>query len=341
MSRRGWVLLVAVGVVWGVPYLLIKVAVEDVTPPMLVLVRTALGALVLLPFALRGDGLRALRGRWRAVAAFAALEIVGPWVLLSNAERTLASSTTGLLVATVPIMAVVLGRLVGDRLPVTGVRWVGLAVGLAGVAVLAGPGSGAGEVWPVAQVLLAALGYAAAPIIAAKALQGVPAVTLTAVCLTLSALVYLPVVLLTGPHPMPGPAALGSLAALGLVCTAFAFVLFFRLISEVGAARSTLVAYINPLVAVALGAVVLDEPVTAAVVLAAALIMAGSAAASAQGGPRRRPPTAEPASPEAVTPEAAAAEPGSPEPATPRPATAEPAAPEPAAPVAARTAAPG
>lgn len=298
MSRRGWALLVAVGIIWGVPYLLIKVAVQDVTPPMLVLVRTALGAVVLLPFALRGDGLRALRGRWRAVAAFAVLEIVGPWVLLSNAERTLASSTTGLLVATVPIMAVVLGRLVGDRLPVAGVRWVGLAVGLAGVAVLAGPGSGAAEAWPLVQVLLAALGYAAAPIIAARSLQGVRAVTLTAVCLSLSALVYLPVVLLTGPHPVPGPAALGSLAALGLVCTALAFVLFFRLISEVGAARSTLVAYINPLVAVALGAVVLDEPVTAAVVVAAVLIVAGSAAASVQGRARRRPPTAEPAAPE-------------------------------------------
>ncbi|GEA88315.1 DMT family transporter [Cellulomonas cellasea] len=303
MSRRGWVLLVAVGVIWGVPYLLIKVAVEDVTPPLLVLVRTALGAVVLLPFALRGDGLRVLRGRWRAVAAFAALEIVGPWVLLSNAERTLASSTTGLLVATVPIMAVVLGRLVGDRLPVAGVRWAGLAVGLAGVAVLAGPGSGATEAWPLAQVLLAALGYAAAPIIAARSLQGVPAVTLTAVCLSLSALVYLPVVLLTGPHAMPGPGALGSLAALGLVCTAVAFVLFFRLISEVGAARSTLVAYINPLVAVALGAVVLDEPVTAAVVVAAVLIVTGSAAASVRGRPRRgrRPAAAaEPAAPEAA-----------------------------------------
>jgi drug/metabolite transporter (DMT)-like permease len=298
MSRRGWALLVAVGIIWGVPYLLIKVAVQDVTPPMLVLVRTALGAVVLLPFALRGNGLRALRGRWRAVTAFAVLEIVGPWVLLSNAERTLASSTTGLLVATVPIMAVVLGRLVGDRLPVAGVRWVGLAVGLAGVAVLVGPGPGAAEVWPLAQVLLAALGYAAAPIIAARSLQGVPAVTLTAVCLSLSALVYLPVVLLTGPHPMPGPAALGSLAALGLVCTALAFVLFFRLISEVGAARSTLVAYINPLVAVALGAVVLDEPVTAAVVAAAVLIAAGSAAASMRGRPRRRPPTDEPAASE-------------------------------------------
>ena len=166
MSRRGWILLVAVGVIWGIPYLLIKIAVTDVTPVMVVFVRTALGALLLLPFALRGGGLRVLRGHWPAVLGFAVLEIVLPWILLSNAERTLSSSTTGLLVATVPIAAVILGRLVGDRRPVALVRWVGLLVGLGGVALLLGPGAAGGDPWAVAQVLLAALGYAAAPIIA-------------------------------------------------------------------------------------------------------------------------------------------------------------------------------
>ncbi|HEY3438459.1 MAG TPA: DMT family transporter [Actinotalea sp.] len=295
MSRRGWLLLATMGAIWGVPYLLIKIAVAEVSPPALVLARTGVGAAVLLPLALRGQGLRVLAGRWPAVVAFAALEIVGPWFLLSNAERTLASSTTGLLVATVPIIAVVLGRLVGDRLPVRPIRWIGLSVGLGGVALLAGPGSTAVQAWPIGQVILAALGYAIAPIIADRALRDVPAVTLTAVCLTLSALAYVPVVALTGPHPMPGPKAIGSLLVLGLVCTALAFVLFFKLIAEVGAARSTLVAYINPLVAVTLGAVVLAEPVTLTVVIAALLIVGGSAAASVRGrtptvtSPRGRP----------------------------------------------------
>jgi drug/metabolite transporter (DMT)-like permease len=283
MSRRGWLLLATMGAIWGVPYLLIKIAVAEVSPPTLVLARTGVGAAVLLPLALRGRGLRVLAGKWPAVVAFAALEIVGPWFLLSNAERTLASSTTGLLVATVPIIAVVLGRLVGDRHPVRPIRWIGLSVGLGGVALLAGPGSTAVQAWPIGQVILAALGYAIAPIIADRALRDVPAVTLTAVCLTLSALAYVPVVALTGPHPMPGPKAIGSLLVLGLVCTALAFVLFFKLIGEVGAARSTLVAYINPLVAVTLGAVVLAEPVTLTVVLAALLIVGGSAAASVRG----------------------------------------------------------
>ena len=280
MSRRGWLLLVSVGVIWGIPYLLIKIAVTDVTPVMVVFVRTALGALLLLPFALRGGGLRVLRGRWRAVLGFAVLEIVLPWILLSNAERTLSSSTTGLLVATVPIAAVVLGRLVGDRRPVALVRWLGLLVGLGGVALLLGPGAAGGDPWAVTQVLLAALGYATAPIIADRALRDVPAIPLTATCLGLTALAYAPVVLLTGPHPWPPVDAVLALAGLGALCTALAFVLFFRLIVEVGAARSTLVAYLNPVVAVTLGALVLDEAITTTVLVATALILLGSAAAS-------------------------------------------------------------
>ncbi|WP_315095542.1 DMT family transporter [uncultured Cellulomonas sp.] len=280
MSRRGWLLLVTVGVIWGIPYLLIKIAVTDVSPVMVVFVRTALGALLLLPFALRGGGLRVLRGRWRAVLGFAVLEIVLPWILLSHAEVTLSSSTTGLLVATVPIAAVVLGRLVGDRRPVAAIRWIGLLVGLGGVALLLGPGAAGGDPWAVAQVLLAALGYASAPIIADRALRDVPAIPLTATCLGLTALGYAPVVLLTGPHPWPPVDAVLALAGLGALCTALAFVLFFQLIVEVGAARSTLVAYLNPVVAVALGALVLDEAITAGVLAATALILLGSAAAS-------------------------------------------------------------
>jgi drug/metabolite transporter (DMT)-like permease len=257
-----------------------------VTPATVVLVRTALGAIVLMPFAARQGGLRALHGRWPAVLAFAAIEIIGPWILLSNAETVLASSTTGLLVATVPVFAVVLGRFVGDRRPVAAVRWIGLAVGLAGVVLLTGPGSAAGHTWPLVQVLLAALGYAIAPMIADRALQGVPSVPLTAACLTIAALVYVPVVALSGRQAMPGAPAIAALGVLGVVCTALAFVLFFTLISEVGAARSTLVAYLNPLVAVTLGAVVLSEPVTATLALGGALIVGGSAAASTR--PHRR-----------------------------------------------------
>jgi len=298
MSKRGWLLLVAVGVIWGVPYLLIKIAVGQVSPVTVVFVRTALGALLLLPFALRGGGLRVLRGHWPAVLGFAALEIVGPWILLSNAEQTLTSSTTGLLVATVPIAAVVLGRIIGDRRPVAAVRWVGLLVGLGGVAVLLGPGAAADDPWAVTQVLLAALGYATAPIIADRGLRDVPAIPLTATCLGITALVYLPFLVAGGRQPWPETDAILALVALGAVCTALAFVLFFRLIVEVGAARSTLVAYLNPVVAVTLGALVLDEPLTWTIAGATALILLGSAAASRRGGDEGDPsrPGAEPTS---------------------------------------------
>lgn len=289
MSRRGWLLLFAVGVIWGVPYLLIKVAVGQVSPVTVVFVRTALGALLLLPFAMRSGGLRVLRGHWPAVLGFAALEIVGPWILLSNAERTLTSSTTGLLVATVPIAAVVIGRFVGDRRPVAAVRWVGLLVGLGGVALLLGPGAAADDPWAVAQVLLAALGYATAPIIADRGLRNVPAIPLTATCLAVTALVYAPFMLAAGPQPWPRADAVLALAALGAICTALAFVLFFRLIVEVGAARSTLVAYLNPVVAVTLGAIVLDEPFTWTIAAATALILLGSAFASRRGAAHAEP----------------------------------------------------
>ncbi len=282
MTRRGWILLGFLGVIWGVPYLFIKIAVGQVSPPTVVFARTAIGAVLLLPFALRGGGLRALRGHWVAVVTFAALEILGPWFWLSNAERTLSSSTTGLLIATVPIAAVVVGRMV-DRTPVAPVRWAGLLVGLGGVVVLLGPGAAADDPWAVTQVLLAALGYATAPIVADRHLRDVPSPVLTTAVLTLSALVYLPVVAATGwPSSVSSGGAI-SLVVLGVVCTALAFTLFFRLIGEVGAARSTLVAYLNPLVAVTAGAVVLDEPVGWPLLVATALILAGSGAAARRG----------------------------------------------------------
>ena len=294
MSRRGWLLLGLLGVVWGTPYLFIKIAVEaGVSPASVVLARTAIGAAVLLPFALRGRGFRALSGRWPAVALFALLEVVGPWLMFPTAEQTLTSSTVGLLVATVPILSVVVGRVAGDRLPVAPARWAGLAVAFGGVLVLTGPGLRAGHGVAVAQVMLAVVGYAVAPVVAERALQGVPTTVLTVATLLIATVVYTPVVLLTGPHPAPGAGAIGALVVLGLLCTAVAFLLFFRLIAEVGGPRATLVAYLNPVVAVLLGAAVLSEPLSLTIGLAMLLILGGSSVAAF----RRAPATAEPAPP--------------------------------------------
>ena len=177
-------------------------------------------------------------------------------------------------------------RFAGDRLPVSPLRWAGLLVALGGVVVLTAPGLSAGHGWSVAMVLSGALGYAIAPVVAERSLQGVPASVLTTACLGVAVLVYGPVVALGGPQTIPGPRAILTLATLGLVCTALAFMLFFRLISEVGGPRSTLVAYLNPLVAVTVGALVLSEPLTIAVAGATALIVGGSAAAALRTGPR-------------------------------------------------------
>jgi drug/metabolite transporter (DMT)-like permease len=280
MSRRGWLLFIAMGVIWGTPYLLIKVAVGEVSPAVLVFVRTVVGAAVLLPLALRGRQLSALRGRWRSLLAFAAAEIIGPWLLLSDAERTLTSSTTGLLIATVPIIGVLISRLIGDPQPVSATRWGGLLLGFGGVALLAAPTLKSGGWWPVTEVLLTAVGYAGAPFIADRGLRSVPGFAVTATSLAVASLVLAPAAAWTWPSTLPSGRALLALAGLALVCTALAFVLFVELIREVGAARATVITYVNPAVAVALGVVILSEPLTPLVGLAFVLILVGSVLAT-------------------------------------------------------------
>ncbi len=200
MSKRGWLLFAAMGVIWGIPYLLIKVADEGVSVPVLVFTRTALGALLFLPVALRGGYLPALKGHACWLATFTLVEIVGPWALLSSAEKHLPSSTTGLMVAAVPIFAALLAWLTRDGDQLTLIRWAGLAVGLAGVAVLAGPDAGHGDILPVIEVLLTALGYALGPWIANRKLADLPPVAVNTVCLGAAAVIYAPFAALTWPH---------------------------------------------------------------------------------------------------------------------------------------------
>src|SRR6266571_4553481 len=223
VSRKGWVLFAVMCLVWGIPYLFIKVAVGQVSVPVVVFARTAIGALILLPLAIRsgrqgGGELDALRRHWRPLVAFAALEIIIPWGLLSAAERKLPSSLAGLLIAAVPIISVVTARLTGGTERLSPRRWAGLVIGLGGVALLAAPDLGGGNGLAVAEVLLVALGYATAPLIAARKLSGVPALPMTVACLSLAALVYTPAAILAWPHRMPSGRVLAALATLGIVC---------------------------------------------------------------------------------------------------------------------------
>jgi drug/metabolite transporter (DMT)-like permease len=288
MSARGWFLFALMGVVWGIPYLMIKVAVEAVSPSVVVFTRCALGAVLLLPFAIRQGGLnRTLRLHWRPMLAFACIEIIGPWWTLTDAERHLSSSTAGLLIAGVPIVGVALARFFGkeEAEHLGARRLTGLVLGLAGVATLTVPHLTGGDARSLAEVLLTVLGYATAPLIAARWLRDVPSLQLTAGCLTLAALVYAPAAALTWPAAVPSAEVLVSLTALGVICTAVAFVAFLELIKEVGPTRATVFTYVNPAVAVAAGAVFLDERLTAGIAVAFALILAGSVLATA--APRR------------------------------------------------------
>ena len=275
------------GVIWGIPYLLIKVADGGVSVPVLVCTRVALGSLLLLPAAIRGGHLRALKGHFRWLAAFTAVEIVGPFALLSNAERHLPSSTSGLLVAAVPIFSALLAWLTrgGDRL--TAIRWAGLAVGLGGVALLAGPARARPGRCRSSRCCCTALGYAIGPLIANRKLANLPPVAVNAVCLGTAAIIYAPFAALTWPHKVPSVQVLAALAALGVICTAAAFLVFFRLIAEVGPARATVITYVNPAVAVALGVLVLGEHLTAAIGVSFVLILGGSVLATRPGSAAR------------------------------------------------------
>ncbi len=279
MSRRGWVLFALMSVIWGIPYMLIKVAVGEVSASALVFARTAIGAALLLPLVLRGGKLLLVWRHWRPALVFALLEVLAPWWLLSDAEKRLSSSTTALLIAAAPIIGVALARLIGvERLDK--VRCAGLVLGLIGVAVLVGPGLGGGDTWSITEVVLTAVAYALAPIVAVRYLQDVPTLPLTVACLGFAALVYAPAAVWTWPSVMPSGEVLIAIAALGVVCTGLAFVVYLELIKEAGPSRALLFIYVNPAVAVAAGVLLLNEPFTVLTVVSFVLILAGCALAT-------------------------------------------------------------
>ena len=273
------------GLIWGVPYLLIKVAVGGVAPPVLVLARVSIAAAILLPLAIRRRELAVLRPHWRWLAVFAVVEIIVPWLLLTEAETKLASSLSGLLVAAVPIIVAVLARFTGSKDRMSVIRWVGLLIGLGGVALLLGPGAPHGETGQVFEVLGVAVCYAIGPLVASRKLSELPSLSMTAVCLAFAAVVYAPLAAVTWPSAVPAAKVFWAIAGLAVVCTAVAFIGFFALIGEVGPARATVITYVNPAVAVVLGALVLSERITLAMVGAFALILGGSVLAT-RGGRR-------------------------------------------------------
>jgi drug/metabolite transporter (DMT)-like permease len=284
VTRRGWLLFAAMGLIWGIPYLLIKVAVADLSPIALVFLRTAVGAALLVPLAAARGDLTPLLRRWRPLVLYTFVEVAAPWLLLSHAERRLTSSLTGLLIAAVPLIGAVLGLVArgDDRLDLR--RAAGLVVGFAGVAALLGLDLSQVDAGAVAEVALVAIGYAVGPMIIARRLSDVPAMGVVAGSLALTCVLYAPVAMFQLPPRVPPAPVLGAVAVLGVVCTAVAFLVFFALIAEAGPLRAQAITYVNPAVALALGVALLHEPFTVGAVVGLALILLGLLLAT-----RRRP----------------------------------------------------
>src|SRR5262245_49323590 len=240
-------------VIWGIPYLLIRVAVRDISPAMLVLSRTALAALLLLPLAAARDQLRPLLPYWLPLLVFAAIEIAIPWVLLGAAEQHISSSLTAMIVAAVPLVAVAIAMTTGDRERLSGTRAAGLLLGIVGVSAIVGVNLDGASVTPIVQVGIVAVCYAVGPAILQRYLSDLPALGVIAVSLAATAVAFVPIAALSWPTEMPSAEVLGSVVGLAVVCTAIAFVVFFALITEVGPVRSTVITYVNPAVAAVLG----------------------------------------------------------------------------------------
>jgi drug/metabolite transporter (DMT)-like permease len=278
VTKRGWVLFTAMAGIWGIPYFLIRVAVKQLEPPVVVFGRTSLAAIVLLVLAGRTGAIRPALRRWRPVLIFALMEMALPWILLTTAEQHLASGLTALIIASVPIVGTIAAFALGDRNALRFVRIVGIASGLGGVALLVGrdlSGDHAPPWWTVAEVLIVVVCYATAPFVADRKLADVPSLGVIAVSLCIVTVIYAPIAATSLPSHAPRINPILAVLGLAFICTGLAFVVFFRLIEEVGPARAGLITFANPVVAIALGAVFLDEVITIATVVGFMLVITG------------------------------------------------------------------
>lgn len=292
MTRRGWALFGAMCVIWGIPYLLIRVAVRDLSPASLVLARTSIAALLLVPIAAARGEIRPALRHWRPVLAFAAIEIAVPWLLLNAAEQEISSSLAALLIAGVPLIGAVIVRTTGARERMGAGNLLGLLVGLGGVAAIVGVNVQSAGVVPIAEVGVVALCYAVGPVILQRWLSDAPALGVIAASLGITTLVYLPIAAFSLPKRMPSAEVIWSVLGLAVVCTAVAFLLFFALIDEIGPVRATVITYVNPAVAAVLGVAILEEHFTAGMAVGFVLVLLGSVLATRPSRASGYPPTA-------------------------------------------------
>jgi drug/metabolite transporter (DMT)-like permease len=282
MSRRNWFLFIFVGFLWGIPYLLIKVAVDELSPAVIVFSRVAIGSLILIPMAMRLGSLMPAIKAWRYVIPYAIGEMVGPWFLITAAEEKMSSGLAGLLVATVPIWATLIASMHGDKTVWQSKRLIGILIGFIGIVLVVGIESFSGRQSIVAifMILVAAIGYAWAVTMVTTKIPHIEPISINGVAMVFTAIVYLPFALIYAPDKAPSVEALSSVLALGLFPTAMAFILFFQLIKDIGTARGSLVTYLNTAFAVILGVIILSEPFTLGIAIGLPLVLIGSYFAS-------------------------------------------------------------
>jgi drug/metabolite transporter (DMT)-like permease len=294
-------MLWALALLWGASYLFIKVALDDLSPVFLVFARLALAAMVLVPLAIRTGGLREIPARWRPLLLLAMVQVVVPFLLITYGERHVASSLTGILIASSPIFTALLGMAGFGAERTSGWSLAGVLLGIVGVAMLFGVDlSGSSEaILGGGMIVLAALGYAIGAIYLRKAMASIEPIAVAASTMTLSAVLLLPAAAYAAPDHMPALDSLAAILALGLLGTGVAFAIYYRLIVGIGAHKSAVVAYLAPGFALGYGSTLLGEPISLGAVGGLLLILLGSYSA-AQGRPpwraRRRPaPVAAPA----------------------------------------------
>ena len=282
MSKTGWSRFAVLGFIWGIPYLFLKVAVEEISPAVVVLGRVGIGALILLPIALHRRVLFIPRKYWPFALLYAVTELIGPWYFITAAEQKITSGLAGLLIATTPIWAALLASIFGDKSVWHTSRLFGLIVGFIGVIAVVGIESLSGrqDIVAIGMVILAAMGYAYAINMITRRIPDVSGLGLNTWAMIITAIAFLPFAIGTWPATTPSLEAMGSVVVLGVVCTAIAFVVFFKLVAEVGPPRASLITYLNTAVAVLLGVVILDEPFTLGIAIGLPLVLIGSYFAS-------------------------------------------------------------
>ena len=283
MSRRAYFHFAVSGLFWGIPYLLMKVAVRDFPPAVIVCGRVLIGAAILIPLAIHQKVLMyAIRG-WRYVLPYAIFEMMIPWILITNAEKKISSGLAGLLIATVPIWSTIFASMNGDKTVWHSKRLVGIAVGFVGLVGLVGYESIFGNSDPlsIAMMLVTAMSYSYAVNMISVKLPEVSGIAINGLAMVFTAIVYLPFMIAQWPaaNTVSTEAAL-SLFALGVFCTALAFISFFIVMKEIGPARASIGTYVNTAVAVVLGVLILSEPLTLGIIIGLPLVMIGSFLAS-------------------------------------------------------------